>query len=148
MIEVVVTLAVVLAALWAWPRVAGFRAQRIEEFRGTVPAMDLKQALSGKILCEGMIYGPFGRVNSRFVAHMEGRWQGNRGVLTEHFLYDSGAVRLAYRLRLPEQAGGHVLDVTDWLVLAPNGTIINRSQFTKWGIKVAELVATMRRVPA
>ena len=29
-----------------------------------------------------------------------------------------------------------------------NGTIINRSQFRKFGIKVAELVATMRRVDA
>jgi hypothetical protein len=30
------------------------------------------------------------------------------------------------------------------MYLMPNGTIINRSQFRKFGIKVAELVATMR----
>jgi hypothetical protein len=53
-------------------------------------------------------------------------------------------VRLDYRIRLPEDAGGHVLAVTDWMYLMENGTIINRSQFRKWGIKVAELVATMR----
>jgi hypothetical protein len=29
-----------------------------------------------------------------------------------------------------------------------NGTIMNRSQFTKFGVTVAELVATMRRVEA
>jgi hypothetical protein len=32
--------------------------------------------------------------------------------------------------------------------LAPNGVIVNRSQFRKFGIKVAELVATMRRADA
>jgi hypothetical protein len=55
------------------------------------------------------------------------------------------AVLLNYRLRLPASAGGHVLDTTDWMYLTPNGSIMNRSQFRKFGIPVAELVATMRR---
>jgi hypothetical protein len=55
------------------------------------------------------------------------------------------AVQLKYRIRLPQDSGGHVLDVTDWMYLAPNGAVVNRSQFRKFGIKVAELVATMRR---
>jgi len=38
--------------------------------------------------------------------------------------------------------------VTDWMYLAPGGTIVNRSQFRKYGIKVAELVATMKRIDA
>jgi hypothetical protein len=53
-------------------------------------------------------------------------------------------VQLSYRIRLPADAGGHVLDTTDWMYLVDNGTIINRSQFRKFGITVAELVATMR----
>jgi hypothetical protein len=57
----------------------------------------------------------------------------------------SGAVaRITYRLRLPPEAGGHVLDVTDWLYLTENGTIMNRSEMRKFGFKVAELIATMR----
>ena len=55
---------------------------------------------------------------------------------------------MLYNLRLPKSAGGHVLAVTDWMYLSENGTIMNRSQFHKFGLKVAELVATMRRVPA
>ena len=54
------------------------------------------------------------------------------------------AVQLNYRIRLPKESGGHVLDTVDWMYLAPNGTIVNRSQFRKFGIQVAELVATMR----
>ena len=54
-------------------------------------------------------------------------------------------VQLNYRIKMPEEAGGHELDVTDWMYLVENGTIINRSQFRKFGIKVSELVATMRK---
>ena len=54
------------------------------------------------------------------------------------------AVLLNYRIKLSEEAGGHVLDTTDWMYLMQNGSIMNRSQFRKFGIKVAELVATMR----
>jgi len=60
----------------------------------------------------------------------------------------SGAtVRLTYRIKLLEDAGGHVLDVTDWMYLMENGTIMNRSEMRKFGVKVAELIATIRPVP-
>lgn len=177
LLGVVVTLAGVLI----WGRITGFTAQRPSDYSGQTPAFDLRTHLSGPIKCEGVIYGPLGRVASRFVGDFEARWDGNRGVMTEHFLYDSGttqnrewrleignddriraeaddvvgtgqgqqagpSVNLKYTIRLPKEAGGHVLNVTDWMYLAPNGVIVNRSQFRKFGIKVAELVATMRRV--
>jgi hypothetical protein len=135
--------------------------------------------LNGPIACEGVIYGPMGRVTSRFVADFEASWQGNVGTMTEVFRYDSGtvqnrkwtltlgndgairaeaadvigtgtgkqagnAVLLNYRIKLAPEAGGHVLDTTDWMYLTETGVIMNRSQFRKYGIKVAELVATMR----
>ncbi|MDM7932583.1 DUF3833 domain-containing protein [Tabrizicola sp.] len=164
-------------------RYASFQAQTPADYAGLGPQFDLRQHLSGPIQCEGMIYGPTGRVASRFVADMEGTWNGNIGTLSEVFRYDSGTVQhrawtlalgnsgditataadvvglgsgrvegpgvmLRYRIRLTPEAGGHVLDVTDWMYLMDNGTIMNRSQFRKFGIKVAELVATMRRVPS
>ncbi|SNX68269.1 uncharacterized protein DUF3833 [Cereibacter ovatus] len=162
-------------------RAFAFAGQQSADYAAKGPVLDLRRDLSGPILCEGVIYGPTGRVTSRFVADMEGTWQGNTGTLTERFRYDSGAVDhrewrfslandgtlradaadlvgtgtgkaegsalcLRYRLRLQDDAGGHVLDVIDWMYLLENGTIINRSQFRKFGIKVAELVATMRRI--
>ncbi|MFO7920131.1 MAG: DUF3833 domain-containing protein [Nioella sp.] len=57
----------------------------------------------------------------------------------------SGAtVCMSYRLKLPQEAGGHVLDVTDWMYLMDNGVIMNRSEMRKFGLRVAELIATMR----
>ncbi|MGY6549325.1 MAG: DUF3833 domain-containing protein [Roseinatronobacter sp.] len=164
-------------------RLIGFQAQRPKDYAKLEPRVDIRQHLSGPLRCEGVIYGPMGRVTSRFVADMEGHWDGNRGVLSEKFTYDSGTrqdrewrltigndgrvladaddlvgqgtgqqdgatLQLNYTIRLPESAGGHALQVTDWMYLIDEKTIVNRSQFRKFGIKVAELVATMRKVDA
>lgn len=170
---------IVIVLNWAWTRYAGFVAQTPDDYADTDTLFDVRTHLNGPIVCEGLIYGPTGRVTSRFVGHFDCKWDGNRGHMSEVFHYDDGsqqarawdltlgndgairalasdvvgegsgqqkgnAVRLNYRFRLPEKSGGHVLDVVDWMYLAPNGTIVNRSQFRKFGIKVAELVATMR----
>lgn len=60
----------------------------------------------------------------------------------------SGAtIRMDYRIRLPKSAGGHILTATDWLYLTENGVIMNKSEMRKFGVKVAELIATMRPDP-
>lgn len=181
MTEVLLTLLAVLLLVLLARQVLGFSAQRPGDYAGMTPALDIRRHLSGPIQCEGVIYGPTGRVTSRFVARMEGRWDGRKGTLEEHFRYASGetqtrcwhltlgndgsvlaeaddltrpghgrqegaALHLRYRIRLPDHAGGWVLDVTDWMYLMENGTLINRSRFRKFGVTVAELVATLRRV--
>jgi len=167
------------AAVLVWQRLAGFSAQRPGDYAGQEPRFDLRTHLRGPLRCDGVIYGPLGRVATRFTGDFRAEWDGACGVMREHFRYDSGntqdrewrlelgddgriraeardlvgpghgrqdgaAARLRYRIRLPEEAGGHVLSVTDWMYLTPGGVIVNRSQFRKFGIKVAELVATMR----
>lgn len=176
-------LSIAAALALAARRYLGFRAQTPADYASQTPVLDIREHLNGAILCEGVIYGPTGKVSSRFVADFNARWDGNRGVMEEHFSYDSGtkqdrkwtltlnedgsikaeapdligagsgrqsgsSVLLNYRIKLPESSGGHELDVTDWMYLMENGTIMNRSQFRKYGFKVAELVATMRPAPA
>jgi len=182
LLVIVLVLAVVGGAALLKTRLIGFHTQRPADFAGSGPQFDPRRHLNGPILCEGVVYGPAGRVSSRFVAQMQGAWQGNVGTLTEQFRYDNGtvqdrqwtlrlgddgaiqaeaadvpgggvgqvagsAVAMRYRIRLSEAAGGHVLSVVDWMYLMENGTIMNRSQFRKFGIVVAELVATMRPAP-
>ena len=168
-----------LALFWLKDLFAGFAAQRPEDYEDDHPTFDIRQHLNGPIVCEGVIYGPLGRVSSRFVADFDASWEGDRGLMKERFVYDDGSVQnrewhlelrpdgaiaatapdvvgegrgrqsgstvlLRYNIRLPKNSGGHVLNTVDWMYLTPNGTIMNRSQFRKFGIKVAELVATMR----
>lgn len=60
----------------------------------------------------------------------------------------SGAtIKMEYKIVLPGDSGGHVLNVTDWLYLTENGVIMNKSELRKFGFKVAELIATMRPKP-
>lgn len=169
---------VTLAAVIARSRLACFMAQKPADYADG-PMFDIRERFNGPLVCEGVLYGPTGRVVSRFVADFEASWNGNIGTMVEKFHYDSGlqqdrcwtltlsndgsikaeapdvvgagtgqqhgsAVVLNYRIKLAKEAGGHALDVTDWMYLTSNGSIMNRSQFRKFGIKVAELVATMR----
>jgi hypothetical protein len=171
--------ALALGLVWMRQTFWGFVAQKPQDYEDDGPAFDLREHLNGPILCEGVIYGPLGRVSSRFVADFDASWDGDTGVMKERFVYDDGSVQdrvwhltldadggiraeapdvvgtgegrqagssvlLRYNIRLPEASGGHVLSTVDWMYLTPNGTIMNRSQFRKFGIKVAELVATMR----
>lgn len=172
-----------IALLWLANRYFSFRAQTPEDYADHGPAFDIRQHLNGPILCEGVIYGPTGRVSSRFVADFFAEWDGDEGVMRETFRYDTGdvqerewrlsvdangiirgnaddlvgtgsgrqlgsSVKLDYKIRLPKSSGGHVLSVVDWMYLMENGVVMNRSQFRKFGFKVAELVATMRPAQA
>lgn len=174
--------AAVLLAVWLRGRLAGFAAQASGDY-AEGPVLDIRSALNGALLCEGVIYGPGGRATSRFLGEFQADWQGNTCRMAEVFRYDTGAVDrrewllelaadgairataadvigrgigrqqgsavvLRYKIRLPKDAGGHVLSVTDWMYATPGGSIVNRSQFRKWGVLVAELVATIRKAPA
>ncbi len=170
----------ILALVWARNRWARFAAQSPADYAGQDgPAFDLRTHLVGPLICEGVIYGPLGRVTSRFHGQFDCTWDGDTGVMDEHFTYANGttqtrawvlschadgrvtataedvvgtaqgvtsgpAFQMRYRIKLPKDAGGHVLSAIDWMYLTPNGTITNRSQFYKLGICVAELVATIR----
>lgn len=155
-----------------------FVSQQPQDYAGTAPGFDITKQFSGPLTCEGMIFGPTGRMSGRFVADFDGSWNGSQGRLTEYFTYASGAtqrrewhltmgengnftataddvigvahgwqsgatVKMKYRLRLDEDAGGHVLDVTDWMYLLDDGRMMNKSEMRKFGVKVAELIATM-----
>ena len=68
----------------------GFQAQKPTDYLSKGPQFDIRKNLSGPMLSEGIIYGPFGRVTSRFVAKMHAEWNGDVGEITEVFDYDSG----------------------------------------------------------
>ena len=172
-------LGVALALFFARDRLFGFIGQKAEDYEDGDPPFDLPTHLNGKLICEGLIFGPMGRMTSSFVARFDARWDGNVGVIDEHFVYNNGqaqerqwtltlsedgsftarapdvpwtgrgkqagpAVLFQYPIKLPDSAGGYILQAYDCMYMTGEGTIVNRSQFRKFGIKVAELVATIR----
>ncbi len=169
------------AIRFTYAQFASFRAQSPRDYADEEPAFDIRKALNGPMAAEGVIFGPLGRVTSRFTARITGEWNGGSGTLREEFTFASGktqvrqwslrvgndgkivasapdvvgdgsgeqsgsSVVLRYRLKLDEDAGGHELDVVDWMYLMENGSIVNKSEMRKFGLKVAELVATFRPI--
>ncbi len=180
---VIVGLVLAFVGIWIWNRFVGFDAQTVHDYAELYPVLQLRDHLAGRLVCDGMIFGPTGRVTSRFRGTIAVTWDGPNGVMDEMFHYDDGttqarqwrlttgedgsvraeaddvigagvgtvggnALGLRYRIRLPQENGGHVLDAIDWMYLQSDGTILNRSQFRKFGVRVAELFCTMRPAPA
>lgn len=176
---VLLGVALTLAAVLMRRRFGAFHGQTPEDYVDGFPAFDLRTHLTGDMVCDGVIFGPLGRVTSTFVADFRITWEGDVAVMDEHFRYNDGSTQqrqwtiklgenntfqtiavdvvrggqgtlagpaalMRYAIQLPEEAGGHTLNTVDWMYLTPSGVIVNRSQFRKFGIKVAELVATIR----
>ncbi|MEM9967541.1 MAG: DUF3833 family protein [Pseudomonadota bacterium] len=169
----------VMGAVLVRRHYAEFYGQAPEDYEDVDPVFDLRQHLKGDMVCEGVIFGPMGRVTTTFAADFKITWDGDKGVMAERFRYSDGstqdrcwhitlgdgghfwteaedvphggrgrlsghAVQMLYSIKLPETSGGHLLRTVDWMYLTPDGSIMNRSQFRKFGFKVAELVATIR----
>lgn len=86
---------VALAALIALilSRFIGFSAQKPSDYAHGRTMLDLRRALSGRMLVDGVLYGPRGRVVSRFTANMDCEWQGNQLTIDEKFVFDSGQIQ-------------------------------------------------------
>lgn len=161
-------------------RFADFMGQTADDYAEDCPQFDMREHLNGEMICEGVIFGPLGRVTSTFEADFDISWDGNICTMKEHFRYHDGssqhrswrieldggggfeafaddvpgkargevagpAVLFNYPITLPADAGGYTLKAFDCMYLINNGTIVNRSQFRKFGFRVAELVATIRK---
>jgi hypothetical protein len=71
---IVVGVCLVLTLSWVRTRFASFTAQRPQDYLGIGDAFDLRKHLNGPLVCEGVIYGPLGRVSSRFVGYFDCHW--------------------------------------------------------------------------
>lgn len=71
----------------------------IEDHRNQSPALDLRHYFNGTLDAYGVFQDRFGRVQRRFTVVMHCSWQGDEGLLDEHFTYADGATeRRVWRL--------------------------------------------------
>ncbi|MBB5203014.1 hypothetical protein HNQ51_000307 [Inhella inkyongensis] len=72
----------------------------LQSYAAEQPRLDLRQYFNGPLLGHGLFTDRQGRVKARFVVRMQGRWQGEQGVLEEDFEYSDGRKeRRVWRLR-------------------------------------------------
>ena len=65
-------------------------AAKVEDYRPTLPALDLHRFFDGDLKAYGMLQDRSGRMTRRFSATLHGSWQGETGTLVEHFAFDDG----------------------------------------------------------
>ncbi|ASM73667.1 MULTISPECIES: DUF3833 family protein [Roseobacteraceae] len=133
-----VILALLLALVWARKRWGGFTAQRPEDYTGIDgPAFDLRRHLDGPLICDGVIYGPLGRVTSRFYAQINCTWDGDTGVMDELFVYDDGSQQTrAWALTC--HADGHVCATAGDVVGTAQGVTCGPAFQMRYRIRLAD----------
>ena len=71
---------------------AGCGSTAVDRYRGEKPALDLKTYFNGTLDAWGMFQGRSGEVKKRFHVVIHARWDGDTGVLDEHFTWSDGSV--------------------------------------------------------
>jgi hypothetical protein len=64
--------------------------QKIEDYKESKIKADLRQAFNGKLKGWGLYFDFFGIQKSSFTLDMDGKWNGNQGVIDEIFYFDNG----------------------------------------------------------
>ncbi len=80
-------------------------ATGVEHYQAEQPALDLQTYLNSTLDAWGMFQGRSGEVKKRFHVVIHASWEGDRGVLDEHFQWSDGSTSRRV-WRLTRQADG------------------------------------------
>lgn len=114
-----------------------FPAQRPADYAETAPPFDLRQALNGPLVASGVIYGPTGRVATRFVADMQGTWDGSGGTLAEDFRYDGGSTQTR-AWRIAPGSEGRFTATADDVVGVGEGEVSGATATLRYRLRLPE----------
>ena len=102
---------VMLPALCA-VALGGCSAPRIGDYANEQPTLELRDYFNGTVDAYGIFTDRSGHVVKRFTVLMECSWQGDAGVLDEHFQYSDGT-RQRRVWHVTRQADGHYTGMAD-----------------------------------
>lgn len=93
---------------------AGCAGPQVSDYAAEKPTLDLREFFKGRVDAQGLFQDRSGRIVKRFTVVMDCRWEGDQGVLDEHFSYSDGSTqrRVWHLTRLPDgQYRGRADDV-------------------------------------
>jgi hypothetical protein len=73
--------------------VTGCSSLDVDHYRAEKPMFQLEEYFNGQIEAWGMFQKRSGEVVKRFKVDIDARWQGNKGVLDEQFVYSDGTTQ-------------------------------------------------------
>ena len=90
---------VLLALLAGSAVLAGCASPQVSDYAQQRPKLELDRYFNGRIRAHGIFQKRGGEVVRRFTVVMDCHWEGNQGVLDEHFTYSDGSTqRRVWRL--------------------------------------------------
>jgi len=90
-------------------------APDVEHYKAEKPTLDMKHYFSGTLDAWGMFQGRSGEVKKRFHVVVDARWEGDTGVLDEHFSWSDGTTsRRVWTLK--RQPDGRYIGTADDVV--------------------------------
>jgi len=107
---------------------AGCASQDIRQYANEKPALDLSSYFNGRLIAHGIFQNRSGQVVRRFVVEIDGRWEGNQGVLDERFTYSDGATERRV-WRLTKHADGRYTGTADDVVGEAQGQAVGNAFF-------------------
>ncbi len=54
------------------------------------------------------------------------------------------AITWRYRMALPVGGSAWIVDFVDWMSLLPDGSLVNRAQVSRWGIRIGSAFSVLR----
>ena len=72
---------------------AGCAAVDVNTYQGEQPELKLEEYFNGTLEAWGMFQERGGKVAARFKVAIDARWEGDRGVLDERFVYSDGSTQ-------------------------------------------------------
>jgi hypothetical protein len=169
-----------LLALGLAAALSGCAGPQVQDYANEKPTLDLRSFFNGDLTAKGLFTDRAGRVVKRFTVKMNARWEGDSGVLDEHFVYSDGstqrrvwrlqalgqgrysgtaddvvgealgdsagnAFRWAYTLALPVDGRVWNVALDDWMFLVDEGTVLNRSAMSKFGLHLGDVTLVITR---
>lgn len=122
----------------------------IKDFRTAEPKLDIREYFTGRLVAFGTVTDYGGEVTDRLFVEMDGSWEGNNGLLKEHFRYSDGTTEdRTWQLTVSED-GKHVTGKREDVIGEAKGDLEGNALFMKYTIKrphkgdIAELTADDR----
>ncbi len=114
---------------------SGCASQDIQQYATEKPVLDLAEYFNGKIVAHGVFQDRSGQVVRRFVVDMQGTWNGNQGVLDEHFTYADGSKDRRI-WRLTKHADGRYSGTADDVVGTASGQAVGNAFYWTYTLRL------------
>ncbi len=114
---------------------SGCASQDIQKYAAEKPVLDLAEYFNGKVIAHGVFQDRSGQVVRRFVVDMQGTWNGNQGVLDEHFTYSDGSKDRRI-WRLTKHADGRYSGTADDVVGPASGQAVGNAFYWTYTLRL------------